>query len=215
MSKIEKIVLFGAPGAGKGTLAGRIKGILPEIVHISTGDLFRKNLKNQTPIGKKAKEYMDAGKLVPDEVVIGMVESRMDQDDVKSSGFMLDGFPRTLVQAEKLSEITEVNHVYVLTVPRDILLKRILGRVSCSKCNKIFNIYTLRPKKEGICDKCGAELMHRSDDTEATLNNRIDTYEENAGPVIKYYTDKNVVQNVDSTNTMELSGEDIKKELGL
>jgi adenylate kinase len=213
--KIEKIVLFGAPGAGKGTLAGRIKKILPEIVHISTGDLFRYNVKNQTPIGKKAKEYMDAGKLVPDEVVIGMVESRMDQDDVRNGGFMLDGFPRTLIQAEKLSEITDVNHVYVLAVPRDVILKRILGRVSCSKCNEIFNIYTLRPKKEGICDKCGGELTHRSDDTEATLNKRIDTYEENAGPVIKYYSDKNVVKNVDSTNTMELSDEDISTELGL
>jgi adenylate kinase len=209
------IVLFGAPGAGKGTLAGKIKKILPKIVHISTGDLFRYNIKEKTDIGKKAKEFIDSGKLVPDEVVIGMVQDRLNKEDVKTGGFMLDGFPRTINQAKKLSLISHIDRVYVLEVPRKTILQRILGRISCAKCNEIFNTFTLPPKVEGICDKCGGDLVHRSDDTEETLNKRIDTYEENAGPVIEFYTEKNLITNVDSTNTTELSESELKQVLGI
>jgi len=208
-----KIVLFGAPGAGKGTLAGKIKNILPNIPHISTGDLFRYNVKEKTPIGKKAKEYMDAGKLVPDEIVIGMVEERFAKKDVKKYGYLLDGFPRTLSQAEKLDEIAEVDYVLVLEVPRQELLNRILGRISCPKCNAIYNIFSMPPKKEGICDKCSAELEHRTDDTEETLNARIDTYEIYATPVIEFYQKKGLVKFVDGTRTMHLSEKEIKSLL--
>jgi adenylate kinase len=214
---ILKLILFGAPGAGKGTLAGQIKKVLPNIVHISTGDLFRENMKNQTPIGKKAKEFIDAGKLVPDEVVIGMVKDRLNQGDVKQWGFMLDGFPRTMEQAEALSKVTGIDKVLVLEISKKELKDRILGRRSCTKCGKIYNVFNpdLKPKKEGICDACGEKLMQRSDDNEETFEKRMKTYEEQSVPCIKYYTDKKVVKTVDSTKTMQMTEKDIKKLLGL
>jgi len=214
---ILKLILFGAPGAGKGTLAGQIKKVLPNICHISTGDLFRENIKNQTPIGKKAKEYMDAGKLVPDEVVIGMVKDRLAQGDVKQWGFMLDGFPRTLEQAQALDKVTSIDKVFVLEISKQVLKERILGRRSCTKCGKIFNIYNadLKPKKEGICDACGEKLMQRSDDNEETFEKRMKTYEDQSVPCIAYYGDKKIVKNVDSTKTMQMTENDIKKLLGL
>ncbi|MHA1820879.1 MAG: adenylate kinase family protein [Promethearchaeota archaeon] len=213
-----KVILFGAPGAGKGTLAGHIKKVLPDIVHISTGDLFRDNVKNQTEIGKKAKEYMDAGKLVPDEIVVGMVKNRFDQDDVKKNGFLLDGFPRTVHQAEELLKITDIDFVLVINTPREELLKRILGRWSCPKCGAIYNIYNpeLAPKKEGICDKCGTPLVHRSDDTEETLNKRIDTYEEQSVPCIQFFKDNNItIKEVDGLTTASMTPDKIKELLEL
>ncbi len=211
-----KLVLFGAPGAGKGTLAGHIKKILPDIAHISTGDLFRYNMKNNTPIGLKAKEYINAGQLVPDEVVIGMVKDRLAQDDAKDN-FMLDGFPRTVNQAKELEKITELDFVFVIEVPREVLLNRILGRLSCTKCGKIYNKFNpeLNPKKEGICDDCGAELSHRSDDNEETLNSRIDTYETQSVPCITLFNEKGIVKKVDGTRTMHMSGDEIKNLLGM
>lgn len=213
-----KIILFGAPGAGKGTLGGHIKQVLPNIAHISTGDLFRYNIKEETEIGKKAKEYIDSGKLVPDEVVIGMVENRLDEDDVKEHGFMLDGFPRTVDQAKALDDITEIDLILVIEVPREILLQRILGRMSCPKCGEIYNKFNpkLKPEKEGICDKCGAELSHRSDDNEETLNQRIDTYEQQTLPCVKYFNEQgNNVKIIDGTKTLEMTDDDIKDMLGL
>ncbi|MCP4762972.1 MAG: adenylate kinase [archaeon] len=211
-----KLVLFGAPGAGKGTLAGHIKKILPDIAHVSTGDLFRYNMKNNTPIGLKAKEYINAGQLVPDEVVIGMVKDRLAQEDAKDN-FMLDGFPRTVNQAKELEKITELDFVYVIEVPREVLLNRILGRLSCSKCSKIYNKFNpeLTPKKEGVCDDCGSELSHRSDDNEETLNSRIDTYENQSVPCIKLFNEKGIVKKVDGTRTLHMSGEEIKNLLGI
>ncbi|GAH85718.1 unnamed protein product, partial [marine sediment metagenome] len=156
-----KYVLFGPPGGGKGTFAGQIKRFLPKIPHISTGDIFRENLRNKTELGLKAKKYMDDGALVPDDVVTDMIKDRLSQNDVKENGFLLDGFPRTIEQAEALDEITDIDAFLLLEVSRDIIMKRLTGRVSCPKCNEIYNIYTLPPKKEGICDKCGAELKHR------------------------------------------------------
>ncbi|MBN2156561.1 MAG: adenylate kinase [Candidatus Lokiarchaeota archaeon] len=210
---MKQIVLFGAPAAGKGTLAGKIKKILPQIPHISTGDILRENKKNETPLGLKAKEYMDSGKLVPDELVIDMVEDRLKRDDVKNYGYLLDGFPRTLSQAEKLEEIAPAEVVLVLDVPRQELLNRVLGRISCPECNAIYNKFSIPPKKEGICDICGAKLVHRSDDTEETMNKRIDTYEENAGPVIRFYEEKGLVKHVDGTRTMHLTEKEIKSFL--
>ena len=219
---MKKLVLFGPPGSGKGTLASLIKKVLPNIAHISTGDIFRENLKNQTPLGLKAKGYMDKGELVPDDVVIDMVRDRLNQDDAKQHGFLLDGFPRTLPQAEALDRITDIDLLLLLEVDRDVITKRILGRFGCNECGEIYNKYTLQPKVEKgedqwICDKCGAEIKfeQRSDDTEETLKNRLDAYEKNAKPIIKYYKKKKLLKKVDAENTLDLTETDIKKIIGL
>ncbi|MHA1256838.1 MAG: adenylate kinase [Promethearchaeota archaeon] len=219
---MKKLVLFGPPGAGKGTLASYIKKVLLNIAHISTGDIFRENLKNETPLGLKAKGYMDKGELVPDDVVIDMVRDRLNQDDVKQHGFLLDGFPRTLAQAEALSTITEVDLLLLLDLDRSIITKRILGRFGCPECGEIYNKYTLQPKAQTgenkwTCDKCGAEIefKQRSDDTEETLKNRLDAYEKNAKPVIEYYEKQGLVKKVDAEHTLDLTEDDIKKIIGL
>lgn len=210
--KNSKFILFGPPGSGKGTFSSQIKKVLPNIVHISTGDIFRENLKNETPLGNKAKSYMDKGELVPDEVVIEMVQDRLNKADVKENGYILDGFPRTLPQAKALSEISDPDMLLLLEVDRDIIKKRILGRYSCKECGALYNKYTLPPKQEGICDKCGAEIKfeQRSDDNEETLKNRLDTYEKNAKPLIKYYKKKKLLKRVNAENTLAFSEEDIK-----
>lgn len=211
-----KLVLFGAPGCGKGTFSSQIKKILPDIPHISTGDIFRENLKNNSPLGIKAKQYMDKGELVPDDVVIDMVRDRLNKDDVKEHGFLLDGFPRTYDQSEALDEITDIDSFLLLEVSRDVIIKRLTGRVNCPKCNAIFNIYTLPPKKEGICDKCGAELKLRTDDTDIeTVNNRLDVYEKNAKPIIESYEGKGLLRRVDSSDTLAMSEDQIKETIGL
>lgn len=212
-----KFILFGPPGSGKGTFSSQIKKVLPSIIHISTGDIFRENLKNETPLGKKAKSYMDKGELVTDDVVIDMVRDRLNKEDVKEKGYILDGFPRTLPQAKALSEISEPDLLLLLEVDRDIIKKRILGRYSCRKCGAIYNKYTLPPKEEGICDKCGAEIKfeQRSDDNEETLKNRLDTYEKNAKPVIKYYKKKKLLKRVNAENTLAFSEEEIKDILDI
>jgi adenylate kinase len=211
------LVLFGAPGAGKGTLAEKIKKFSP-VVHISTGDLFRMNIKNNTPIGQQAKSFMDAGKLVPDEVVIGMVKDRIAQDDVKKNGFMLDGFPRTLEQAKKLNEVAKLDVVAVIQIQKEDLKKRILGRYNCPKCNKIYNIYNpeLSPKVEGKCDVCNVDLSHRSDDNEETFESRWNTYLSQSEDVINYYDQRaGLVKKLDGTKTMAYTEAELKNSLGL
>ncbi len=212
---MKKFILFGPPGAGKGTFSGQIKKILPDIVHISTGDIFRENLKGETPLGLKAKGYMDKGELVPDGVVIEMVRDRLNKEDVKRYGFILDGFPRTLPQAEALSDITNIDLLLLLEISRDIIIKRISGRYSCKSCGKLYNKYTLPPKVEGICDKCGAEIQfeQRSDDNEETLKNRLDTYERNALPIIEFYEQKGKLKKIDASDTLKITDEDIKNIL--
>ncbi|MFX0103987.1 MAG: adenylate kinase [Candidatus Hodarchaeota archaeon] len=210
---MKKLILFGPPGAGKGTFSSQIKKILPEITHISTGDIFRENLKNETPLGVKARSYMDKGQLVPDDITIAMVRNRLNREDVKKNGFILDGFPRTLPQAEALSSITEIDLLLLLKVSRDIIFKRILGRYSCKNCGEIYNKYTLPPKVEGKCDKCGAEIkfQQRSDDNEETLKNRLNEYEKNAKPLIKYYKKRGKLKIVDATDTLSFTEDDIKQ----
>lgn len=214
---MKKLILFGPPGAGKGTFSAQIKKIAPEIIHISTGDIFRENLKNKTPLGMKAKSYMDKGELVPDDITIEMIRDRLNREDVKKNGFILDGFPRTLPQAEALSDITEIDMLLLLQVSKDIIFKRILGRYSCNNCGEIYNKYTLPPKVEGICDKCGAEVKfeQRSDDNEITLKSRLDAYEKNAKPLIKYYKKRGKLRKVDATDTLSFSEDDIKKIIGI
>ncbi len=211
------IVLFGPPGAGKGTLAEVVKKY-SKIVHVSTGDLFRDNVKNNTSIGQEAKKYMDAGKLVPDAVVIGMVEDRLAKDDVKKNGFMLDGFPRTLDQAKALDKVTKLDAVAVLDIDKKSLRDRILGRYNCPKCNRIYNIFNeqLKPKVEGQCDACKVALTHRADDNEETFEKRWKAYEDQSTDALKYYEKKKgLVRHVDSNKVLDLTEKDVKGLFGL
>ena len=212
---MKKLILFGPPGAGKGTFSSQIKKVLPDIIHISTGDIFRENLKNETPLGLKAKGYMDKGELVPDDVTIDMVRDRLDREDVMTNGFILDGFPRTFSQAKALKNITEIDLLLLLEVPRELIFKRILGRYACPNCKKLYNKYTLPPNVEGVCDECGTEIkfQQRSDDNEETLKNRLDAYEENAEPIIKYYDEMGKIKKVNAENTLKFTEKDIKEIL--
>ncbi len=214
---MKRIILFGAPGSGKGTFAGRIKHIYPNIAHISTGDIFRFNIKEGTPLGMKAKSYMDAGKLVPDDVVIDMVSDRLNKDDVKKEGFILDGFPRTISQTEALDKIINIDKVILLTVDIDVLIKRILGRYACNECGFTYNKFfeATKPKIEGKCDNCEADLKfeQRSDDNEETIKTRLQTYEDNSKSIIKFYEKKGLIQDVDSTKTLDYSREEIEQFL--
>ncbi len=206
-------ILGSVPKSRKGTFSGQIKKVLPDIIHISTGDIFRENLKNETPLGLKAKSYMDKGELVPDDVTIDIVRDRLTREDVKAEGFILDGFPRTISQAKALTSITEIDLLLLLEVPRELIMKRILGRYSCPNCGKLYNKYTLPPKVEGLCDKCDSEIkfQQRSDDNEETLKNRLDAYEANAEPIIKYYDEMDKIKKVNAENTLKFTEEDIKE----
>lgn len=212
----RSIVLFGAPGAGKGTLAEKIKKMMP-VVHISTGDLLRENVRAGTEVGKEAKQYMDAGKLVPDGIVIAMVKDRISKDDVKKNGFMLDGFPRTLEQAQALDKVAKMDAVVVIDIKKEELRKRILGRRSCPKCGKIYNIFNpqLMPKKEGFCNDDGTPLIQRDDDNDVTFEKRWNTYLGQSEGVINYYSKKpGMVRHVDGTRTMAITEAELKKVLG-
>ncbi len=209
MQENKHIILLGPPGAGKGTFSSQVKEVLPDIIHVSTGDIFRENLKNETPLGLKAKSYMDEGKLVPDEITNDMVKKSLDEISDKS--WVLDGYPRNLNQAEFLSKITNVDLVILLSVDHKILIKRILGRYSCPNCGEIYNKYFMKPKKKGICDKCNSKIkfIQRADDTKETLNSRLDVYEKNTKPLIDFYKDKGLVKEIDYTN--KLSEDKVKE----
>ncbi|HEY9161999.1 MAG TPA: adenylate kinase [Desulfomonilia bacterium] len=202
------IILIGPPGAGKGTQAKRMIDRLG-VPQISTGDMFRAAVKEGTPMGLKAKEYMDKGGLVPDEVVIGVVGERLKKDDCVK-GYVLDGFPRTLEQARALDELLEksgskLDHVVVIDVPDDFLVSRLTGRLTCrdSACGNMHHMVTYKPKVEGKCDKCGGELYIRDDDKEATIRQRLTNYHNQTSPLIEYYTKKGIVRKVDGTGSME------------
>jgi adenylate kinase len=209
MQETKHIILMGPPGAGKGTFSSQVKEILPAIVHVSTGDIFRENLKNETPLGLKAKSYMDEGKLVPDEITNDMVKKSLDEISDKS--WVLDGYPRNLNQAEFLSTITNVDLVILLSVDHKILIKRILGRYSCPNCGEIYNKYFMKPKKKGICDKCNGKIkfIQRADDTKETLNNRLDVYEKVTKPLIDFYKNRGLVKEINYTN--KLSEDKVKE----
>ncbi len=185
-----RLILLGPPGAGKGTQAKRLvdKFGIPQI---STGDMLRAALKAGTELGLTAKKYMDAGQLVPDEVVIGLIEERVAKDDCKK-GFMLDGFPRTVGQADALKGVLSklgltIDHVISIEVPNEELVERLTGRRTCRACGAGFHVLFDPPKKEGVCDKCGGELYQRDDDKEETIRNRLKVYESQTEPLIAYY----------------------------
>ncbi len=196
-----KLILLGAPGAGKGTQA---KWISKEygLPHISTGDILRQNVKEGTELGKEAKKYMDAGGLVPDEVIIGMMRDRLAQDDCRA-GFILDGFPRTIKQAEELEKITDIDAVLNIYVPFEKLIERITGRRSCPKCGAVYHIKYNPPKKDNICDVCGTPLIQRDDDKEETVKKRLETYEEQTAPLIDYYEKKGKLLTVEGQEEIE------------
>jgi len=193
------IVFMGPPGAGKGTQAEYIVEQFG-IPHISTGDAFRLAMKQGTELGLLAKQYVDAGKLVPDEVTIGIVRDRLQQDDCQK-GFLLDGFPRTISQAEALDEIVatkgkQIDHVINLSVDRDKLLARLTGRRICRSCGATYHILFNPSKQEGICDKCGGELYQRSDDTEEKVGTRLDEYISKTAPLLEYYANKGLLRQI-------------------
>ena len=200
-----KIIMLGAPGAGKGTQAKKIAAKYG-IPHISTGDIFRANIKNGTELGKKAKTYMDQGLLVPDELVCDLVVERVQQDDCKK-GYILDGFPRTIPQAESLdaalSRLGEaVDYAINVEVPDENIVKRMGGRRACVGCGATYHLVYAAPKKEGICDNCGAELILRDDDKPETVQKRLGVYHEQTQPLIDYYTKKGILKEVDGTMDM-------------
>lgn len=205
------IVLMGPPGAGKGTQAELIKANYP-IPHIATGDMFREAVKNQTELGLKAKSFMDEGKLVPDEVTIGIVKERLAQPDC-AKGFMLDGFPRTTPQAEALDQVLsdlgkKIESVINIFVPREILLQRILSRVTCNNCKAVFNLRFLQDHQ--TCPKCGGELGYRSDDRGEIAKTRLEVYLEQTLPLLQYYQERHVLNSVDGNRESEEVFEDIK-----
>lgn len=197
-----KLIFIGAPGVGKGTYAKRISPKMG-IPHIASGDLFRAEMAKQSELGKLAKSYIDQGKLVPDDVTVAMMKERLAQPDAQK-GFILDGFPRNLEQAKVLEKITPVDLVLHIDLPEDILIKKIAARRVCEKCGDLYNVIEINeqgikmpamlPKREGICDKCGGELIQRSDDTEATVKKRLMFYHKVTDPIIMYYTNKDLVK---------------------
>ena len=212
-----KVLIMGRPGAGKGTQAVNIKDYY-NIPHISTGDMFRAAIKNQTKLGLLAKSYMDQGALVPDEVTIGIVQERLLEDDCKA-GFLLDGFPRTIAQAEALDLFLNNNGIKLdavldVNVPAEILVRRMVGRRVCKTCGATFHVEFNAPKVEGICDNCGATLVQRADDTEDTAKNRLTVYDNNTAPLLNYYNDKNLLKTVNGDQPLDKVFEDIKVVLG-
>lgn len=213
------IIMLGAQGTGKGTVAGILSEKLG-IPQVSTGDIFRKNIKEETELGIKANEYIKNGNLVPDEITVPMVASRLEEDDAKN-GVILDGFPRTIAQAEKLDEMlskkgNKIDLVINLTTPRDEIIERILTRRVCSNqaCKATYNIVMNPPKQEGICDKCGSKLVQREDDTsEEAIRRRLAIYDEQTSPLVEYYEKKGVLRTEEVSTRSNHLGADVAREV--
>lgn len=211
------LIMLGAPGAGKGTQA-KIISEKYNIPHISTGDIFRANIKNETELGKKAKGYMDQGLLVPDELVVNLVVDRLTNEDCKR-GFVLDGFPRTIPQATALDEALEkmgskIDYAIDVDVPDENIIRRMSGRRACVGCGATYHIVNIPPKVENICDKCGSNLILRDDDKEETVKKRLHVYHEQTQPLIDYYKNKGVLVSVDGTLDINVITDAIIKILG-
>lgn len=212
-----RTILLGPPGAGKGTQAAKIVEKY-DIPHISTGDIFRENIKNGTELGKLAKGYMDRGELVPDDLVIDLATDRLLKPDCEK-GFLLDGFPRTVYQAEKLDEFlakhdSKVDLVLDIAVEKEELITRLTGRRVCKACGASYHVVNIPPKQEGICDTCGGELIQRADDNLETVTNRIDVYEGQTMPLIDYYEKAGNIAHIDGATGLENVFADIVKAIG-
>ena len=211
-----KLLITGRPGAGKGTQAVNIKEYY-NIPHISTGDMFRAAMKAGTKMGLLAKEYMEKGQLVPDEVTIGIVEDRLSEADCKD-GFLLDGFPRNLAQAEALDKFLTKNGIKLdavldVNVAQSVLVRRMVGRRVCKNCGATYHVEFNKPLKDGICDNCGSNLIQRPDDTEATAVNRLAVYDEQTAPLLDYYKKQGILKTVDGDQPFDKVFEDIKAVL--
>ncbi|MEJ2690108.1 MAG: adenylate kinase [Deltaproteobacteria bacterium] len=214
-----KLILLGAPGAGKGTVAKMLTKI-DGSVQISTGDILRGAVQAGTDLGKQAKAYMDRGDLVPDELIMGIMEKRLQEPDCKK-GFLLDGFPRTIPQAEALKELLhklgiKLDMAVNIEVPREVILDRLTTRRTCEnpKCQAIYNVKSNPPKKEGICDKCGSPVVQRADETEEAISHRLETYKQKTAPLIGFYEKEGIVKNAQGTSS-DAVVEAITSELGL
>ncbi|SQB36019.1 adenylate kinase [Clostridium cochlearium] len=211
------IILLGPPGAGKGTQAKLISEKY-SIPHISTGDIFRKNISNKTPLGMETKSYMDKGQLVPDELTIEIVKDRLSEEDCKN-GFLLDGFPRTVKQAEALDEFltnknSKTDAALLIDVPQGLILERMTGRRVCGECGASYHIKFVKPNTEGVCDICGGELVQRKDDTKETVLERLEVYSKQTQPLIEYYKNKDVLFELDGTKEKNEVFENISDVLG-
>lgn len=214
--KAQALIFLGAPGAGKGTQAREVSKAL-NIPQISTGDILREAVKKGTPLGLAAKAKMEAGQLVPDEVVCGIVEERISEPDCQA-GFILDGFPRTIPQAEFVDRALETKGrgrplVVNIAVDLDVLMKRLTGRRTCSTCGEIYNVYFNPPKAEGICDKDGAKLLERADDNEETIRQRLVAYDQQTRPLIDYYRKKGLLHDVEGNRVPEAIAQDLIRHL--
>ncbi len=202
----DYLILFGPPGVGKGTQAARLKEALG-LAHVATGDLFRDHLKRETELGKLAKSYMDRGALVPDDVTIGMVRERLNDPDTQN-GMLLDGFPRTVAQAQALEKLLaergqKIKHVLFINAPKDVLLERLGDRWTCRKCGTIYNTKTKPPRVDNVCDVCGGEVYQRNDDKPEVQARRINVYLEQTAPLIDYYQSRGMMTLIDGLRSMD------------
>jgi adenylate kinase len=199
-----KLILLGAPGAGKGTVAKQLTQ-LDGSVQISTGDILRGAVQAGTELGKKAEAFMKAGDLVPDDLIMGIMEERLQEDDC-AKGFLLDGFPRTIPQAEALKELLarlniELDFAVEIDVPREVILDRLTTRRTCVDCGAIYNVKSMPPKVEGVCDKCGGKVVQRDDETEEAISNRLDVYNEKTAPLVDFYKNEDMLLTVSATSS--------------
>ena len=216
---MKRLVILGAPGSGKGSQCNWIKKDY-DVPHISTGDILRKNIADGTELGKKAKSYMDRGELVPSELVIALLKARLDEEDCKAKGFLLDGFPRTVEQAESLDEYLKENGISLdrvvnIEVPDEEIMSRALNRRTCSnpECKEIYNLRDNAPQVDNVCDKCGSSLFVRDDDNEATVSKRLEVYHTQTEPLIKYYSEQDKLSTVVGQVLLEDTIALVKKEL--
>ncbi|MEJ2456173.1 MAG: adenylate kinase [Candidatus Thiodiazotropha sp.] len=211
-----KLILLGAPGAGKGTVAKRLTG-LDGSVQISTGDILRGAVAAGTELGRQAEAFMKAGDLVPDDLIMGIMEQRLQEPDC-ANGFLLDGFPRTIPQAEALKELLKkidvsLDFAVEIDVPRDVILDRLTTRRTCVDCGAIYNVKSMPPKVEGVCDKCGGKVVQRDDETEEAISNRLDVYNEKTAPLVDFYKDEGMLLTVSATDS-DAVVEAIQERLG-